>query len=312
MNSPLVSIIVPNYCHSRFLELRIDSILNQTYQDFELIFLDDCSPDNGASKAIIEKYRDNPHVSHIIYNEKNSGSTFMQWDKGINLAKGEFVWIAESDDYCVSTFLESLIKEFKNDDHLVLAYSLVQLVDGEGKPIHIIEYTPHGVKRLTGYNYIRKYMTLSNHCVNASACLFRKSAYSKITKNYMDYKACGDWVFWVEIASNGNVAIVNNRLSFFRRTKSGVTSASSKEGVEIVEKIMVTNYLFENFDISKRTRNLMKYNIKYLYEEKKSVVNNKNISDIVESFLGNIRWSKMSYIKMRIINTIRPKFSLYL
>ena len=98
-NNPLVSVIVPNYCHSMYLDERILSILNQTYNNFELIILDDCSPDNGASKSVIEKYRDNSHISQIIFNEKNSGSTFKQWEKGINLAKGEFIWIAESDDY---------------------------------------------------------------------------------------------------------------------------------------------------------------------------------------------------------------------
>lgn len=91
------------------MDERIESILHQTYQNFEIIILDDCSPDNGASKAVIEKYRDNPHVSHIEYNEQNSGSTFRQWNKGFSLAKGDFIWIAESDDSCNEVLLESLV-----------------------------------------------------------------------------------------------------------------------------------------------------------------------------------------------------------
>ena len=108
----MVSVIIPNYNHDKYLDVRIQSILNQTYQDFEIIILDDCSTDN--SKAVIERYRDNDHVSHIVYNEKNSGTTFKQWEKGIELAKGDLLWIAESDDSCDCNFLDSLIPKFEN------------------------------------------------------------------------------------------------------------------------------------------------------------------------------------------------------
>ena len=75
--------------------------------DLELIILDDASTDN--SKEIIERYRRQERVTHIIYNEVNSGSAFRQWRTGISLAKGDWVWIAESDDYCSSAFLETLL-----------------------------------------------------------------------------------------------------------------------------------------------------------------------------------------------------------
>ena len=68
--TPRVSVILPNYNHARFLKERIDSILNQTFQDFELILLDDCSSDNSVE--VLEEYRNNPHVSHIELNEQNA------------------------------------------------------------------------------------------------------------------------------------------------------------------------------------------------------------------------------------------------
>lgn len=78
---PTVSVIVPNYCHAPYLEQRIESILQQTFQDFELILLDDCSTD--GSREILERYRNHPKVSGIFYNERNSGSPFKQWKKGL-------------------------------------------------------------------------------------------------------------------------------------------------------------------------------------------------------------------------------------
>ena len=74
MMSPLVSVVVPSYNHEKFLKERLDSILNQTFQDFELIILDDLSPDN--SREIIETYRAHPKVSKIVYNEKTQGLLF--------------------------------------------------------------------------------------------------------------------------------------------------------------------------------------------------------------------------------------------
>jgi len=105
---PKVSVIIPNFNHAAYLKQRIDSVLNQTYQNFELIILDDCSTDN--SKEIIEQYRNDTRVSNIVYNTENSGSTFKQWDKGINLSSGDYIWIAESDDWCELNFLQTIME----------------------------------------------------------------------------------------------------------------------------------------------------------------------------------------------------------
>ena len=101
---PFFSVIIPNYNHALFLRQRIDSVLNQTYTDFEIILLDDHSPDN--SREIMEEYRSNKKISHIVLNEKNSNSLLLQWKKGIALAKGDWIWIAESDDIADPGFLE--------------------------------------------------------------------------------------------------------------------------------------------------------------------------------------------------------------
>src|SRR5258707_14882309 len=90
---PRVSVIIPNYNHARYLRKRIETVLEQTYQDFEVILLDDCSTDGSSS--IIDEYRNDSRV-RMGLNEKNSGSTFKQWNKGVGLAEGKNVWIAES------------------------------------------------------------------------------------------------------------------------------------------------------------------------------------------------------------------------
>ena len=109
-DKPLVSIIIPNYNHADYLEERIRSILNQTYTNYEIIILDDRSTDNSIE--IINKFRDNSHISNIIINEENSGSPFKQWFKGISLAKGDLIWIAECDDSCELCMLERLVDTY--------------------------------------------------------------------------------------------------------------------------------------------------------------------------------------------------------
>ena len=104
----MVSVIIPNYCHAPYLRQRIDSVLAQSYPDFEVVLLDDCSTD--GSREVIERYRNHPRIKQIVYNDRNGGSAFAQWRKGFALTQGEYIWIAESDDYADPAFLERCVR----------------------------------------------------------------------------------------------------------------------------------------------------------------------------------------------------------
>ena len=93
---PRVTVVTPNYNHAKYLPERIDSILAQTFQDFELLILEDASTDN--SREVIESYTGHQNV-RAAFNKENNGSPFKQWNLGLSQAKGEYVWFAESDDY---------------------------------------------------------------------------------------------------------------------------------------------------------------------------------------------------------------------
>ena len=121
-----ISIIIPNYNHAKYLPQRLESVYNQTYQDFEVILLDDCS--NDDSVTILNTYAKHLKTSHVVFNDKNSGNTFTQWAKGIALAKGDFIWIAESDDVADLSFLE--ISLFAEPDTNVYDMRLTQHEDG--------------------------------------------------------------------------------------------------------------------------------------------------------------------------------------
>ena len=102
--SPLVSIIVPNFNHAHFLRQRLETIYNQTYKNFEVILLDDASTDN--SQNILREFQKiHSDNTRLLINEKNSGGVFYQWRKGIEISRGDLIWIAESDDFCAENSL---------------------------------------------------------------------------------------------------------------------------------------------------------------------------------------------------------------
>ena len=225
---PKVSIVIPNYNHAPYLQQRIGSVLAQTWQDFELIILDDLSADN--SREVIEQYRHNPKISHIIYNEANSGGPFNQWKKGIELAQGKYIWIAESDDWCEPTLLETLVNGLDNNPNAVLAYVQTQTVNSDGEVVQTSNHPKHA-EYINGKDYIKGYLTAHCSIWNASMALFRKDAYQHVSQRFTGFKMSGDWLFYIELAKQGDVFVSGEMLNYFRnhdRDVSGVMYATGK------------------------------------------------------------------------------------
>jgi len=200
--------------------VRIKTILKQSYQDFELILLDDCSTDNSVE--ILSSYKNHSKVSHLLINPTNSGSPFKQWVKGIKLAKGDYIWIAESDDYCELNFLEKLM-ESMYEGGVVLAFCASNIIDESGtkKGRHKWADALNPTRwessfKNTGKNEIMQYLRYRNTITNASAVIFKAIAVKNITYP-LDMKFCGDWYFWIEILKQGNIVYEKQQLNYFRR-----------------------------------------------------------------------------------------------
>lgn len=230
----MVSVIIPNYNHALYLNQRIDSVLNQTYQDIEVIILDDYSPDN--SRDIIETYRNHPKVSHIIYNKTNSGSTFKQWEKGISLAKGEYIWIAESDDWADLSFLSKIIHSIRENNSSV-CFSMSRIVDQNNNFKN--NKLPIIAENMIGYKeFLRESLLFQNSIYNASMVVFRKNIIQdQIWNEICKLKFCGDWLFWSAIieSSKGTVSEVKEYLNHFRTHGSNVSGKSEVKGLTFLE-----------------------------------------------------------------------------
>jgi len=245
-----VSVIIPNYNHGNYLEQRINSILNQSYKDYEIIILDDFSTDQ--SKEIIESYRNNIKVSHVVYNTENCGSPFNQWQKGFEYATGELIWIAESDDFASNTFLEKLVSNLKKSKDIVLSYTGTINVDsqnsivGENTWASELDFNRWKNDFTTDKkNKIYPYLAFRNIIPNASAVLFKKSAINDFDFNNINkLKYTGDWVFWIHIFSKGEIAFNSEFLNFQRHHSASTTSKKSlsNEIIRIKEYLLCIKY----------------------------------------------------------------------
>ena len=256
--TPTVSVIVPNYNHAPYLLQRIDSILHQTYPDFEVILIDDCSTDN--SREILEHYREHPKVSHVLFNEHNSGSPFLQWDKGISLSRGKYIWIAESDDYASPDFLKQVMEAFRHHPESVLVYTGSVLVDESGHPLKDDwdKYTPHEALE-TCYSPVDflRHMLWKNHVYNASMVVFRKETYSHIGIDFKNFRYCGDWLCWIETGRQGTVTALNRKLNYFRQHMRKVSPYAEKQGLYFLEGGQVMQRIMDYLHLTPYQRHVV-------------------------------------------------------
>lgn len=266
--SKLVSVIVPNYNHAQYLDIRLKSILAQTYTDFEIIILDDNSIDN--SKEIIKRYEKDVHVSHIICNKTNSGSPFIQWNRGFQYAKGDLIWIAESDDCCEPTFLENVVAEFEKNSNLSFAFSRSIKIDENGNKGNILQPMFTSDIRIDGKEFNKKYLIWGNKVWNASSVVFRKSNALTVNKQYMDFRGAGDWLFWIEMAEKGDVAVISEPLNYYRIYSKNTTNFMRMNGMEDVEDKKIYDFIISNYHLSwiNKVRLQKCFIYKILYENK--------------------------------------------
>jgi glycosyltransferase involved in cell wall biosynthesis len=244
---PGVSVIVPNYNHARFLRQRIDTILAQTYQDFELILLDDCSTDD--SRAILREYAQDPRV-HLEFNDANSGSPFKQWNKGVRLARGKYIWIAESDDYADPRLLARLLPLLESDPTIGFAYCRSWRVTDQGA-IGFADYNLPDPGRWTsdfcieGSSLFQRYFALITPVPNASAVVFRKDLFEQVGCADESLRLCGDWKLWAAMALAGKVAYSSEPMNYFRYHSNNARSRTAQSGTDVLEYMHVTRWVLD-------------------------------------------------------------------
>jgi len=254
---PSVSVIVPFYNHERFIEERLNSILSQPIKDIEIIALDDCSTDGTIER--IRPYLEDGRIT-LVENDTNSGSPFKQWEKGIRLASGDVVWIAEGDDSCDSNFLQTLLPYF--DDPMVnIASAKTEIIDEHGnlKEDALMPYLDMAYPGKFSQSYLKDGFQEINEqlgamctLVNASGLLIRKSSFGATLTTAQGFKMCGDWLIYLECLKGGKIAYDVNTHNYFRRHSASQVHKVEGTAVYFQERFAITDYVAENFIPTRR------------------------------------------------------------
>jgi glycosyltransferase involved in cell wall biosynthesis len=247
-------VVVPNFNYAHYLYGRISSIRKQTHPIQEIIVLDDASTDNSAV-VISGMEREAEGPVQAVYNAKNSGSVARQWMRGVELAKGELVWIAEVDDLSDPGFLAATVTAF--DDHdVVLSYCQSRRIDEVGNVLQedYSDYLDdvdrsrwrHDYKR-PGIEEIADVLSVRNTIPNISAVVFRRTAIAcELNAHHEELsrlRIAADWCCYLHLLRQGSVAYTARVLSSHRSHQHSVTSTI--DGRRHMEEILQMQRLAE-------------------------------------------------------------------
>ncbi|MBQ9486396.1 MAG: glycosyltransferase [Selenomonadaceae bacterium] len=253
----LVSVIVPNYNHAQYLRQRLETIYNQTYKNFEVILLDDASTDDSRD-ILNEFYELHKENTRMIFNTENSGGAFIQWQRGIDAAKGSLIWIAESDDYSAENFLESLVDAF-TDDAIQLAFARSDFMQDGVKTFSTDEY----LADIKAFDWTKNFAVTAAELVecgfgvkniipNVSSAVFRKPTCirDKVREMWKDMKLCGDWLFYLDIIKGGCVYYTAAATNFYRVHKKSTSLKIQKEPRYYEEHQRLAEFVAENYHVT--------------------------------------------------------------
>lgn len=205
---PLVSVYITNYNYERFIEASIQSVYDQTLQDWELIIIDDGSTD--GSRDIIERYRSDDRVT-IIY-QQNKGLNITN-NVAMRVAKGKYLMRLDADDYLVNTALEKMSAVLEGDDALGLVFPDYFYVDAEGNKT--------GEEKRHNFD---KEVSLYDQPAHGACTMIRLSFLKKLG-GYNESFTCQDgYDLWLKFITHYSVSNVNEPLFYYRRHGSNLTT----------------------------------------------------------------------------------------
>ena len=236
-----VSVVVPNYNYAAFLPARLDSIFRQSYPLYEVLVLDDMSKDN--SLEVIEHYaaENNRHL-RIIPNTQNSGSGYKQWDKGAQLACGEYVWVAEADDLATPDFLSEAVAMLESSKAAFVFCDSKQIDENDIPTGDSYKGYFHTLEAgafdhdfvMDGAEFVQRFLSVKNIIMNVSGVLWRRDAFlhalAATRAQHETMRVASDWkMYTIAALKSGEVAYLSKAMNTHRRHSQSVTHSRNAD-----------------------------------------------------------------------------------
>lgn len=233
MKKPKISVWLTSYNHEQYIKESIESILAQTYTDYELLIIDDCSSD--SSWNIIQEYEKKDARIRAIrhpYNQGSSGLCDM-----LDELNGEYVAIAHCDDAWKPDKLEKQVKVLEKNDNIVACFTLVDVIDDAGN-IVVDGRNPYckifEQPNRTRYEWLNYFFYNGNRFCHPSL-LIRKEAYTEMSILTKGLNGLPDYCQWIRLCKKAEIHILQERLTRFRVHGDG--SNTSGENAQSIIRV---------------------------------------------------------------------------
>ena len=246
--SSLISIITPLYNTGHLVSETIESVLKQSYLNWELIIVDDCSQDNSAE--IVKKYIQNDNRIKLFEFTENKGCATAR-NYAIKIAKGEFIAFLDSDDLWHEDKLSVQIDYMSRNSVFATHTSYIKFYNTNKRPKTI------GAIRKIDYNRML--------CGNPIGCLTFVYNQSVLGKFYFDkdYLISEDYAAWIDISRRCEIVGIDKVLAFYRVHHGGKSSKKYKPAIDTWNIL----YVKENLGLFKTIYYFSKYLLNYVKKE---------------------------------------------
>lgn len=224
---PLVSIILPVYNGEKFLSTSIESCLDQTYKNWELLIIDDGSSDGSAD--IARSYVEKDHRIKYYPNPENMKLP-RTLNRGFSLAKGEYLTWTSDDNYYRAEAIEKMVSVLQKTD-AGMVFTACSAIDEKDNFLFLNRAPRDCQHAIWDYNFV-------------GACfLYTRKTYETVGEYDPDVFLCEDYDYWLRIFARFEVAYIDEDLYAYRQHGGALSQTHKKEQYEMIEKVLLKNFM---------------------------------------------------------------------